>query len=54
MKLLRVLLSSKPIKQTRPKKVKKPFGILLLDKTAGTGLKWVKSRWNADLWNQDQ
>ena len=54
MKLLRMLFSSKPVKEPKPKKEKRPIGYVLFDKAAGIGLKWLKSRWNADLWDQDQ
>ena len=47
---IRMLLSGKPVKQTKPKKNRRPLKAVLLGAVIGRMLDLLEGRWKNDLW----
>ena len=47
---IRMLLSGKPVKQTKPKKSRRPLKAVLLGAVIGCMLDLLEGRWKNDLW----
>lgn len=47
---IRMLLSGKPVKQTKPKKTSRPLKAVLLGAVIGRMLDLLEGRWKNDLW----
>lgn len=47
---IRMLLSGKPVKQTKPKKPRRPLKAVLLGAVIGRMLDLLEGRWKNDLW----
>ena len=47
---IRMLLSGKPVKQTKPKNSRRPLKAVLLGAVIGWMLDLLEGRWKNDLW----